>query len=454
MSVIEAKAYPRKHFFVEMFTRDISLSDCILDLIDNSIDGYTRRNNLDLGKELLEPFSADIMRKTKLPTVSIRYNADLFEIEDNCGGIDLDRARNEVFNFGYSVDHDGSGQHQLGVYGIGLKRALFKIGRKFSIKSKTTKNGFETVVDLDEWTARDSSLKDWTFELTTRSAAARASEAGTHISICQLRDEVRTALSDPTFTGRLIKTIAQVYALFLGRHVQISVNNVHVDPETIPLGHSDEITPAKSTFHYGSVAVHLFASIAARDANHSWKQEHAGWYVGCNGRLVVTADRTELTGWGIGALPAFHSKYRGFVGLALFQSQDPLLLPWRTSKRGLNQESLVYQKARTQMNASARPILSFLDKMYPSDLSEHPRERVIASNSEALDVRTLTNGTDNTFVVKPRRRTPDAKTVRVQYDAHRGDIEAIKKQLRLPDFSASQVGKYTFEAYLKNEISK
>ncbi len=33
-----AKAYPRKHFFFEMFTRDLSLEDCVLDLIDNSID--------------------------------------------------------------------------------------------------------------------------------------------------------------------------------------------------------------------------------------------------------------------------------------------------------------------------------------------------------------------------------------------------------------------------------
>ena len=38
-----AKAYPRKHFFFEMFTRDISLEDCILDLIDNSIDARASR---------------------------------------------------------------------------------------------------------------------------------------------------------------------------------------------------------------------------------------------------------------------------------------------------------------------------------------------------------------------------------------------------------------------------
>ena len=38
MTELKANALPRKRFFVEMFTRDISLMDCILDLIDNSID--------------------------------------------------------------------------------------------------------------------------------------------------------------------------------------------------------------------------------------------------------------------------------------------------------------------------------------------------------------------------------------------------------------------------------
>ena len=34
-----ADAMPTKDFFVRMITRDISLEDCILDLIDNCLDG-------------------------------------------------------------------------------------------------------------------------------------------------------------------------------------------------------------------------------------------------------------------------------------------------------------------------------------------------------------------------------------------------------------------------------
>ena len=35
---------PTKKFFIEMITRDISIEDAIIDLLDNSIDGANRIN--------------------------------------------------------------------------------------------------------------------------------------------------------------------------------------------------------------------------------------------------------------------------------------------------------------------------------------------------------------------------------------------------------------------------
>ena len=39
---------PTKKFFIEMITRDISIEDAIIDLLDNSIDGATQINNASL----------------------------------------------------------------------------------------------------------------------------------------------------------------------------------------------------------------------------------------------------------------------------------------------------------------------------------------------------------------------------------------------------------------------
>ena len=50
MPPILANAFPRKSFFVQMFTKDISLEDCVLDLIDNSIDGLVISRELRLSE--------------------------------------------------------------------------------------------------------------------------------------------------------------------------------------------------------------------------------------------------------------------------------------------------------------------------------------------------------------------------------------------------------------------
>ena len=39
----QAQASPTKQFFVSMLTRDISLADAILDLVDNCLDGALLR---------------------------------------------------------------------------------------------------------------------------------------------------------------------------------------------------------------------------------------------------------------------------------------------------------------------------------------------------------------------------------------------------------------------------
>jgi hypothetical protein len=452
MAQLQAQAYPRKHFFVEMFTRDISLIDCMLDLIDNAVDGLIRSRELDLGKSLLMPDDDTTPPSGELPAVEIEFSEREFVIRDNCGGIAFADAEKEVFNFGHShALHGKAKQHQLGLYGVGLKRAIFKIGKQFHIISKTKDDGFETEVDLDEWITKDDSLQDWTFPLRKLPGARRFAEAGTTIKIQGIREEVRTAIHDPAFDSRLHDTVASAYALFLHRYIKVSIRGQDVPPLPIPVGESGELKPAIKTFSDDGVQICLIGSIAKRDTQGRWTAEQAGWYVACNGRLVVAADKTQQTGWGTGALPEFHSKYRGFVGLALFQSDDAFSLPWKTTKSGLNLESLVYQRVRTQMNALTRPILSFLDRMYPSEPSEEPVARRAAGGVAGVDVRQLTTRENSGFLFKPEVKTRLKTTLRVQFDAEKSDIEKIKKHLRRPDLTAGAVGKHVFEQYLIRE---
>src|SRR5690242_4487299 len=100
-----ANAHPRKQFFLEMFTRDISLEDCILDLIDNSIDGLSRLKELDLSPPLLTELRRRARSSSVLPNIEVDYSNNEFAITDNCGGIDKDLALTEVFSFGHAPSY-------------------------------------------------------------------------------------------------------------------------------------------------------------------------------------------------------------------------------------------------------------------------------------------------------------------------------------------------------------
>jgi hypothetical protein len=443
MAGADAKAYPRKKFFYEMFTRDISLEDCILDLIDNSIDSLTRMRKLDLKESIL---SRKLPKPAgDLPHVRVKLSENEISIVDNCGGIERQDAIEEVFCFGHSNGTTG----QLGVYGIGLKRAIFKLADNVEIKSQTTSGGFTASIDVKEWAERDEDLDDWRIPISFIAGATSSSHAGTSIKFTNLRGEVKMRLGDGALLGRMRAAIGQTYTLFLNREVRVSLDQQSVDPQPLPLGQSDQVNPAHLEFPDGPVTVTVIASLADR-TDGEWRQERAGWYVLCNGRVVVTADKSDLTGWGAG-LPGFHSKYSGFVGIALFQSDDLLSLPWTTTKRGLNRESPIYQRARKEMCVAAKPIISFLNKMYPSELVGAHAEREIAETIGQADIRTIVRKQKEDFRVRPKELAQTSTTVRIQYDARIPEIAKIKKHLRKPTWSARQVGRFTFDHFLKTE---
>ncbi len=123
----EANAHPKKRFFIEMFTRDIPLLDCVLDLIDNCFDGLARTGRLKLhmvSDDIFGKKSSAAPRKAVRPHVRVEFDRSHFRISDNCGGIDYEDALEDVFNFGHSTKRSAE---YLGVYGIGMKRALFKM---------------------------------------------------------------------------------------------------------------------------------------------------------------------------------------------------------------------------------------------------------------------------------------------------------------------------------------
>jgi len=443
-----AKAYPRKVFFIEMFTRDISFEDCLLDLVDNSIDALVENYGVQLSKE---PFSDD--RKSpqrigsrRLPSIHVSYSKRRVSITDNCGGISPRLAAEEAFRFGRDP---GRRSTSLGVYGVGMKRALFKIGNHFSIESRTLDGGFKADVDLVDWAKRDETPQDWEIDLELTDAATSAEHCGTTITIGELHPDIITVLEDDRLEGKLRRMISTTYTLFLGKYVVLKLNGKVVEPYLVPFGASDDVHIASESFEHDGVQIRLYAGLAARETDRAdWKGERAGWYVFCNGRAVLVANKDEITGWSED-LPQWQPKYRGFLGMALLYSDDPLLLPWTTSKRGLNKESQVYVITRNRMHGVARPVISFLNRMYKGEPVESEPERKLTGRMSKLDIRDLKDVPNGEFRAEPRDRKRTSQ--RVCYEAPIRDIERIRKRLRKPNMPYSQIGLHTFKYFLKKE---
>lgn len=115
-----------------MLTRDIDLKDAILDLLDNCVDGIQRT----LRDEAENEASPDLPYEGFWADIELSESG--FTISDNCGGIPLDVAQRYAFRMGKPKGvRDDDNIATIDTYGIGLKRAIFKMGQTAQVLSLT-----------------------------------------------------------------------------------------------------------------------------------------------------------------------------------------------------------------------------------------------------------------------------------------------------------------------------
>ncbi|MBI4032578.1 ATP-binding protein [Candidatus Berkelbacteria bacterium] len=437
-------AKPSKDFFIDMITRDLSLTDSVLDLIDNSIDQAVERTQADVMRVLTDGGQIASLRGNR---ISLRLSGDQFVIEDTCGGIPIEDARNTVFLFGNPSERGAPSG--LSVYGIGMKRAFFKLGRLITVRSATDDDWFVVEIDVDEWKKRPD---EWRFSFKEFGATRKhpkVTSGTTTIKVARLRDEVRLRLGESSFQKELIDKVAATYSLFIRAGLQIRINGTKVSSNLPTLGTYRRITPARKLLHTDGeqVVILIIAGITPKD-----DRLPRGWYVFCNGRMVLEADRSRATGWGE-TLPQWHSKFGHFVGYVYFKSRDVRRLPWTTTKQGVVLDAPVYQTALREMRVQARPVLNFLSKMYPPDLEEEDvAERELLLKTKSTPINHVRKDTSFHADLDSETRTRANAPVNIQYKKPRRDVERIKQHLHKPAMSASSVGSYTFDYFLKQEF--
>lgn len=436
----QISAAPTKAFFVDMLVRDIALEQAILDLVDNCVDGAKRFHPTDFSN-----------RK-----VQLEISASQFRISDNCGGFDIETAKNYAFRFGRPPGTPRTA-HSIGQFGVGMKRALFKFGRHFIVRSATDKEEWAIDVDVNTWENEDTG---WEFPWASSSELKKYSldkniaskgNPGTEIIVDNLRSEVSNRFSTQHFLNSISALIKSKHRQFIAGGLSISVNGVHLDATSLNLLIKDDLKPGVDQLTFQSkngtgVAARIVVGLGVSSP------KDAGWYVVCNGRVVLEADRRSVTGWGIieseaqrTVIPSFHNQFARFRGIVNFDSDDSSLVPWNTTKTDVDQDNEVWQKTFQRMTEMMRPVIRFLNEL-DRDVDEYTKENSPLHNyvQKADVVRSETFTTKREFVAPKREKVDKGpKTVKIQYSKPLVDVELMQRELNLG--SAKAVGEKTFE---------
>jgi hypothetical protein len=444
VKALTAQASPEKRLFISLLTRDIPLVAAFLDLLDNSINAAVEpsAHRLETAQGYMDLFQDATV--TPAVAVHLEVSSGKVEIRDTASGISAKTAENHVFKFGRPAGEAHAGD-RLSVYGIGLKRAMFKLGNKIQMRSDHTEGGFELDLDVAQW--EKATELPWTFTLTPREPA-KPDACGTTITVTELYDDVSRRIDDGVFLGQLRDAISQTYAFYMSKFVTIQVNDEPITGAVIEVGSNH----ASENLAFDDVTIAITAGIGKPEGGQ-YREKNSGWFIFCNGRVVIAADKGFLSGWGTGSgLPIFQPKHRPFLGTVFFVSPNVEHLPWTTTKAAINEESLVWQNARRRMIALGRIVVSFLDGRYTEEGAEiASKELQDATGGNSVSVLSAAVSQKRAFEIP---KAPKPTTTKIQYDAKLKDVDLIKSYLKRYSMSGSELGRYTFDYFLRNEVGE
>lgn len=375
-----------------MLTRDIELEDAILDLLDNCVDGAVRTNS----KKKRAPAANSIYQGY---WAEITLSKDKFSIKDNCGGIPADVAREYAFKFGRPRADIDADLHTVGVYGIGMKRALFKLGRDSKVFSKRGKESFDVHID-QAWLSGDT----WNLKLKSRATQSTLSADGVEVIVKDLHPTISSMFSPDSggFEEVLSRKIRDHYAYIIQKGFQVKVNGKIIRPALIQTlvpekrnSRKQEIAPYIYETEHDGVKVRLVMGMYAQfpsesdieDLNEGRRSKStAGWTIICNDRVVLSHDISHRTGWGEAGVPAYHSQFVMLAGVVEFSSSNAEKLPVTTTKRGINLDSPLYASVKDIMREALKHFTAFTYHWK----SESEERSNIQKTTKAVDIRQAT----------------------------------------------------------------
>lgn len=402
----KAKADVKKEIMISSLVKDISAINAVLDLVDNSIDSAIVKGDLEN------------------TLISIESNEERIVVFDNCCGISLDDLENKVFIFGKDRDYNGSEHNSIGRFGIGMKRAIFKLGSEAEIHTKYDDLEYRIVIDKSYWLEND----DWEFEIFDDEPLDRDEERYTSIVIKGLNNIIDNE--------KLYSALVKTYSRYIQKGVTINLNRKVVSNIEPKLISSDTIRPFKKNIIIGGVKATVICGI------DNFDPQNTGWNIYCNDRLILENDKSENTGWTV----EYHANYAAFRGYVFLESNDNLELPITSTKVGVDFDHKNYSKIKSCMSEG---FISVKEHLYAISKLKQETKKIIKAEWESMpraSVFNITKSEDSSFILSNYINYPkNTKTINFEVDID----EFILVSNSLGINSAKEVGKKLFEVYLK-----
>ena len=199
--------------------------------------------------------------------------------------------------------------------------------------------------------------KEWSFHFKETKTNMNNLETGTKIIVRDLNPDIAANFESELFINTLIDYVQRYRTVEAENGLIIEINGTVVDTRRGKILDSEAIQPYTFKIEDAKGTIKIIAGITEKG-----EPDKAGWYVYCNGRLVLYANRDSLTGWGDGSRK-YHPGLAEFRGYVYFESQNLLDLPWNTTKTGVDTSNRLYVIAKQKMIEAMTQIIKKIEAM-------------------------------------------------------------------------------------------
>ncbi len=349
---------PKKKLLRSMAT-DLDFRMALFEIIDNSIDAWKKNRT---NTKLMIHIYADREHGT------LTY-------QDNAGGVEENNIA-ELFTLGDNGKKNS--QETIGEFGVGLKRALFFMAKRFVLESKALgEDGFRINLDVDRY------FDDENWEMAY-SLKTDLDEGSTRITFSAINFNMSEKVERD-----LRKSIAETYAYTLTNSGEIFINNTPVtfykfeawakfeDPYNM-------YSPKNLRFKIDSGGMSANVSVKVGLMETSAQTGDYGFYIYCNDRLAIRAGKTPELGFNDNEFHYPHARLARFR-CEIFINGPGNLMPWNSTKSGLNFDNPLLKEILPAIKKLSYPYLRFSSKIAsPKHLIDQPIIKIFKNDEQIL----------------------------------------------------------------------